>query len=382
MILKGHNFLQMKKTVLLFLSFFAVTNLLSADEIEVEPRLRKMDCIVPVSTDESVTKRIKSLLRGRNDTEKMIGRSATYFPIFDKYLREYDLPSDLKYITCLETELNNKTVSSAGATGIWQLMNDVRQEFGLRIDGQVDERLDIARATEAALKDLKRLFKANNSWEMALAGYNCGAGRLGQAIKRAKSNDFEKVKKFLPEQTQNYIPKFIAFTYIMKNYREHGLHPQLPSLDVQCISSEKVYQSLSLQTVAKITGVTYELIKELNKQFGDGFVPENTTGYNVFVPQRVMGALHDYVSNPDMQRESNLNFQPIAVDETLPHLESDPNYFQTSYFLGEDETLDSAAELFNIGTYNIMIWNALSTPKVPKGTELMLYLPRVVPKKV
>ncbi len=372
----------MKKTVLLFLSFFAVTNLLSADAIEVEPRLRKMDCIVPVSTDAYVTKRIHQLLRGRNDTEKMIGRSATYFPIFDKYLKEYNLPGDLKYITCLETELNNKTVSSAGATGIWQLMNDVRQEFGLRIDGQVDERLDIGRATEAALKDLKRLFKANNSWEMALAGYNCGAGRLGQAIKRAKSNDFEKVKKFLPVQTQNYIPKFIAFTYIMKNYGEHGLHPQLPSLDVQCINSQKVYQYLSLQTVAKITGVTYELIKELNKQFGDGFVPENTAGYNVFVPQRVMGALQDYISNPDMQRESNLNFQPIAVDETLPHLESDPNYFKTSYFLDDGETLDSAAELFNVGTYNIMMWNALSTPKVSKGTEVMLYLPRVIPKKV
>lgn len=372
----------MKKTVLLFLSFFAALNILSADEIEVEPRLRKMDCIVPISTDEAVTKRIKILLRGKNDTEKMIGRSATYFPIFDKYLKEYGLPSDLKYITCLETELNNKTVSSAGATGIWQLMNDVRQEFGLRIDGQVDERLDINRASEAALKDLKRMFQAYNNWEMTLAGYNCGAGRLGQAIKRAKSNDFEKVKKFLPQQTQDYIPKFIAFTYVMKNFREHGLHPQLPALDVQCISSQKVYHYLSLQTVAKITGVTYELVKELNKQFGDGFVPENTEGYNVFVPQRVMGALQDYVSNPDMQRESNLNFQPMAIDESLPHLDSDPNYFKTSYYIGDEETLDSAAELFNIGTYNIMMWNALSSPKIGKGVELTLYLPRVVPKKV
>ena len=182
----------MKKTVLLFLSFFTVTNILSADDIDVEPRLRKMDCLVPVSTDASVTNRIKIMIRGRKDTEKMIGRSTTYFPIFDKYLKEYDLPSDLKYITCLETELNNKTISSAGATGIWQLMPDVRQEFGLRIDGQVDERLDIGRASEAALKDLKRLYKANNSWEMALAGYNCGAGRLGQAIKGLKATTLKR----------------------------------------------------------------------------------------------------------------------------------------------------------------------------------------------
>lgn len=372
----------MKKTVLVILSLCAALSALFAKEIEVEPRLRSMDCIVSVSTDEPVTKRIQCLLRARKDTEKMIGRSATYFPIFDKYLKEYGLPADLKYITCLETELNNKTISSAGATGIWQLMNDVRQEFGLRINGQVDERYDINRASEAALKDMKRMFQAYHNWEMTLAGYNCGAGRLGDAIKRAKSSEFDKVKKFLPQQTQDYIPKFIAFTYVMKNFREHGLQPQLPTLDMQCIRSEKVYHYLSLQTVAKITGVPYDMIQELNKQFGEGFVPDSEQGFNVFVPNRVIGALQDYISNPDMQRESNLNFQPIAVDENLPRLEGDPNYFKTSYMIGDEETLEQVAELFNIGIYNIMLWNNLPTNKVEKGTELTLYLPRVVPKKV
>ncbi|MBL7814470.1 MAG: transglycosylase SLT domain-containing protein [Saprospiraceae bacterium] len=370
----------MKKTILLILSLCASINILSADDIE--PRLRSMDCIVPVSSTDAVTKRIHSLLKSRKDTEKMIGRSATYFPVFDKYLKEYSLPSDLKYIPCLETELNNKTVSTAGAKGIWQLMSDVKEEFGLRIDGQVDERYDINRASEAALKDLKRMYKAYNNWEMTLAGYNCGAGRLGEAIKRAKSSDFSKVRKFLPQQTQDYIPKFIAFTYVMKNYREHGLTPQLPTMDVQCLGSTKVYQYLSLYTVANITGMTYEQIKELNLQFGEDFIPESTQGYSIFVPRRVMGALTDYISNPDMQRESNLNFQPIAIDEDLPKLENDANYFRTSYMIGQDETLDSVAELFNIGTYNIMLWNNMSSSQVSKGQELVLYLPRVVLKKV
>ena len=374
--------MQMKKVFLLILAFRAVLCTVAAKDVEVAPRLRNMDCIVPVSTDEAVTKRIQSLLRARKDTEKMIGRSATYFPIFDKYLKEYNLPTDLKYITCLETELNNKTISSAGATGIWQLMMDVKEEFQLHINGQVDERYDINRASEAALKDLKRMFKAYNNWEMTLAGYNCGASRLGDAIKRAKSNDFEKVKKFLPQQTQDYIPKFIAFTYVMKNYREHGLKPQLPSHDLQCIESTKVYHYLSLQTVANITGVSYDMIQELNKQFGEGFVPDNPQGYNVFVPRRVMGALNDYVSNPDMQRETNLNFQPIAIDENLPKLENDPNYFKTTYVVGDAETLESLGELFNVGAYNVMLWNALSDSQVAKGTELTLFLPRVVPKKV
>jgi membrane-bound lytic murein transglycosylase D len=372
----------MKKIILLILTFCAISSTISAKDVEVEPRLRSMDCIVPVSTDEAVTKRIQSLLRARKETEKMIGRSATYFPIFDKYLKEYNLPADLKYITCLETELNNKTISSAGATGIWQLMMDVKEEFKLHIDGQVDERYDINRASEAALKDLKRMYQAYHNWEMSLAGYNCGASRLGEAIKRAKSNDFDKVKKFLPSQTQEYIPKFIAFTYVMKNYHDHGLRPQLPALDMQCIGSEKVINYLSLHTVANITGIPYEQIKELNKQFSEDFVPDSEKGYNVFVPRRVQGALHDYISNPDMQRESNLNFQPIAIDESLPQVPNDPAYFKTTYVTGDEETLESVAELFNLGVYNIMLWNNLSSTKVAKGTELTLYMPRIVPKKV
>jgi membrane-bound lytic murein transglycosylase D len=372
----------MKKTLLFLMLLCATFNTLLAEGKNLEPLLKSMDCIIPVSTDESVTNRIQSLIRSRKDTEKMIGRSATYFPIFDKYLKEYGLPADLKYITCLETELNNKTISTAGATGIWQLMNDVREEFGLRVDGQVDERYDINRASEAALKDLKRMYKAYNNWEMTLAGYNCGAGRLGEAIKRAKSSEFAKVKKFLPQETQAYNAKFVAFTYIMKNYREHGLHPQLPVMDMQCIGSEKVHHYLSLQTVSNITGVSYELIQELNKQFGDGFVPDNTEGYNVFVPRRVIGALQDYISNPDMQQETNLNFLPITIDENLPKLDNDPSYFKTTYVTGEEETLESVAELFNIGTYNIMLWNGLPSAKVAKGFELVLYLPRIVPKKV
>jgi membrane-bound lytic murein transglycosylase D len=254
----------MKKTILLVTCcLIAATTILASDD-EVEARLRHMDCIVSIKSDASVISRIQSLLHGRKETEKMIGRSSTYFPIFDQYLKEYNLPSDLKYITCLETELDNKTISSSGAKGIWQLMPDVREEFGLRIDGALDERLDIYRGTEAALKDLKRMFKAYSNWELALAGYNCGVGRLADAMKKAKSKDFDRVKAFLPKQTQEYIAKFIAFTYLMKNYRFHGLKVNLPLLDAQMVGSVKVFNYLSLSTVASITGVSYEMIKELN----------------------------------------------------------------------------------------------------------------------
>jgi membrane-bound lytic murein transglycosylase D len=370
----------MKKSILFILSLaFSSSSLLAVEE--VEGRLKGMSCLVPIKTDPSVTNRIQGFIKGRRDTEKMIGRSTTFFPIFDQYLKQYDLPSDLKYLTCLETELDNKVVSTSGAKGIWQLMPDVKEEFGLRIDGTLDERLDLNRGTEAALKDMKRMYKAYGDWEMVLAGYNCGVGRLAAAIKRAKSNDFEKVKKFLPEQTQQYIPKFIAFTYIMKNYRAHGLKPVLPSLDLQMVANVKVYNYISLSTIASVTGMPYDIIKDLNQEYGEGYVPENKAGSNVVVPRRVMNALVDYVTNPDVKQQANLNFTPMVIDENLPKLEGDPNYFKTTYMIGEDETIEAVADLFNIGVYNIMVWNNLDKAHIHKGQELTLYLPRVVPKR-
>lgn len=370
----------MKRIYLLIICCFTAITL-SADE-EVESRLRHMECIVEVKTDASVVNRIQRLLKSKKETERMIGRSSSYFPIFDYYLKLYDLPADLKYITCLETELNNRTISTSGARGIWQLMPDVQKEFGLRIDGELDERLDLYRGTEAALKDMKRLYKALGSWEMALAGYNCGIGRLTEAMKKAKSKDYDRVKEFLPKQTQEYIPKYIAFTYLMKHYRSHGLKPQLPHLDAQLVSSVKVQQYMSLSSIANITGVPYELIKELNQHLGNDYVPATTEGCHVVVPRRVMGALQDYVNMPDKKQQSELNFAPMVVDENLPKLENDPNYFKTTYMIGDDETIEAVADLFNIGVYNIMMWNNLERPYVHKGQELTLYMVRVYPKRV
>lgn len=148
-------------------------------------RLNSMECLVRVRTDDYVIKKISTFMRAKRETERMIGRSSLYFPLFDEKIKELGLPADIKYITVLETELTPSTVSHAGATGIWQLMPDVREEFGLQINENVDERLDLVRATEAALKDFKRMYNAHQDWELALAGYNCGSGQIGRSDEKS-----------------------------------------------------------------------------------------------------------------------------------------------------------------------------------------------------
>jgi membrane-bound lytic murein transglycosylase D len=353
-----------------------------ADDNEIESRLSSMSCLVPTRTDAAVVSKINSFFRSKTESEQIIGRSSTFFPLYDKLLKEYKLPEDLKYITVLETELKNNDLSHAGAAGLWQLMPDVREEFGLKISSSLDERYDFYRSTEAALKDLKRMHNAYGDWELVLAGYNCGPGRLAAAIKKSRSRDFNKVKKFLPEETQKYIPKFVAFTYLMKHYKDHGLRARLPELDVQVIGSVKLFHYITLQQIAEITGVSSEIIKHLNLQFGEGFVPDDEKGNRVYVPQRVLGVLEDFLTNPDNQPQTNFNFAPMVINDDIPGLKDDPNYFKTSYTVGEGETLEQLSEIFNCHPYNIQLWNQLGSDMIYIGQELTIYMPRVIPKRV
>ena len=342
----------MKKTILLVLALGLSTLGISSDD-DIASGLRNLKTIVPQKTNAFIISKVQTLLRSKKDTEKMIGRSSIYFPVFDQLLENYDLPTDLKYITCLETELNTRLVMSSGATGIWQLMPDVREEFGLRIDGVLDERYDLKRSTEAALKDLKRMFKNYGDWELALAGYNSGAGRLGAAMKKARSKDFSKCKKFLSVETQQYVDKFIAFTYVMKNFKQLGLKPILPTLDKQSLTAVNVHNNVSLESVATVTGLSLDLIKELNPQFGKGYVPATESGCNVFVPRRVRGALEDYVSQPDGGSNAINKFAPIVIDENLPILEDEKDYYKTTYTVGENENFETISKLLDISKYNI-----------------------------
>ena len=156
----------------------------------------------------------------------------------------------------------------------------------------------------------------------------------------------------------------------------------MPPIDVQCVGAVKVFSYLQLSVVANITSLPYEFIKELNPQFVEGYVPESSQGYNVILPRRVMSALQDYAANPDAQQQAAMHFAPVVVDETLPTLEGEPSYYLTNYMVGDGETLENIADLFNVGVYNILLWNHLDSDKVEKGKELILYLPRVVPKRV
>ncbi len=246
-------------------------------------RLQRLDLPLATTTTDAFTQRkIDDYLgRGGNNTEKMLGRANQYFPVFEYYLHKHGMPSSLKYLAVAESMLVPGATSSASAAGLWQLMPATAREMGLRVDSVIDERLDLHRSTEAAVIMLKELHRQFNDWHLALAAYNCGAGRVRSAIRRAHSRDYEAVNPFLPKETQRYVAAYVAAAYAVNYYDAHGLTPH----ELDGYESIRVYRQISLAMIARECDVRPATLRRLNPMFLQAYIPTSALGHRLRVPQ-------------------------------------------------------------------------------------------------
>ena len=253
---------------------------------EILSRLASQNSPVDVQWNSDIKRSIKDYtVKGRRSAETILGRSSIYFPIFNENLEKYGLPQDLKYMSVIESLLDPKAVSPVGAAGLWQFMPGTARRFGLKIDNYVDERYDPHKSTEAAMRYLKALHKRFDDWTLAIAAYNCGEGCVEKAIKRGETRDFWKLKKHLPKETQKYISRFIAASYVMNNYIFHDLKPAYPDYDVQLTKAVKVYKRKSFKEISKETGYSLEIIKKLNPSYKLEIIPPTAEGSYLVLPK-------------------------------------------------------------------------------------------------
>lgn len=145
-----------------------------------------------------------------------------YFNLYDRILLQYNLPLQLKYVSVIESNLQNTALSRVGAVGPWQLMPDLAREMGLYVSGGYDERLDYVKSTYAAAKYMKQLYSQFNDWLLVIAAYNCGPGGVQRAIKKSGSKNFWQLQYFLPEETRNHVKKFITVHYYFEGDGTNG----------------------------------------------------------------------------------------------------------------------------------------------------------------
>ena len=141
-------------------------------------------------------------------------------------MEAYQLPLELKYLPIIESALNPKAVSRAGAAGLWQFMIGTGKQYGLQVNSLVDERRDPIKASYAAAHYLSDLYKIFGDWNLVIAAYNCGPENINKAIRRNNGEkDYWQIYPYLPKETRGYVPAFIAANYIMTYYSLHNICP-------------------------------------------------------------------------------------------------------------------------------------------------------------
>ncbi len=286
-------------------------------EAQLTNRLQRLDLPLPTTVTDAFTQRkIEDYLGpGGRNTERMLGRANLYFPVFEYYLAKHELPASLKYLAVAESMLVPGAVSSARAAGLWQLMPATAREMGLRVDGTVDERLDIHRSTEAAVLMLKALHGEFTDWNLVLAAYNAGGGRVRRAIRAAGSDMYDEVKAYLPGETQRYVAAYLAAAYAVNYYEDHGLIPhELPGTE-----SVRVHHRISLAKLARECNIRPATLRRINPMFVQAYIPASATGYRLRVPAGRKSAVQRFLwGRPnlvELPAEENLELATTLAQE-------------------------------------------------------------------
>ena len=345
------------------------------DDAILLDRIQRMDSPVTPVLNEDVRKAIRRYVTtGYRETQSFLGRAEMYFPIFEHYLRRANLPEKLKYLPIVESSLRPDVSSFAGAGGLWQFMPGTAREYDIVINNYVDERNDPIRATVAAMEHLQKQFDRYDDWALALAAYNCGAGNVNRAIRRAGGvKDFWKIRRYLPRETQLYVPQFIAASYVAEHFFFHNLSPAYPDADLQYTRTVLVNSYLSLGKVSKITGVPLKTLQVLNPHLRRNAVPYSRRGTYLNLPESAMYLFQEHLAE-QTDRRIKCDLDRVLRQEGVERPEAS---VRSLYYVGRGDHLHQLGQILGVAPAAIRVWNQLPEEReLYPGQALIVYLPR------
>lgn len=336
----------------------------------IEGRLAYLQKAVPLTYNGQVQSYIDvySTDRYKRHLSQMMGLSQYYFPIYERIFSEAGVPEELKYLSIVESALNPHAVSRVGATGLWQFMFATARMYDLAIDSYVDERKDPIAASYAAAAYLMDAYNDFGDWLLAIASYNCGKGNVQRAIQRSglANPDYWAISRFLPRETRNYVPAFIAITYMMEYHEEYGVVPAESDIPMQT-ESVWVQKYVPLSGVAKALETDEEVIKSLNPAYKRGVV--NGT---VDVPKRLIlpePPPHAYAALYAVLNTSNNAVQAQYAADVRSH--NTPKE-AVIHRVQKGETLGRIANRYHVSVQDLRVWNGLKKNTIVPGQRLRI----------
>jgi membrane-bound lytic murein transglycosylase D len=324
-------------------------------------------------------------------SEKMLGLAEYYLPIFEEIMDAYNIPLEMKALPVIESALNPVAVSRAGATGMWQFMLATGRRYGLTINTYVDERRDPIASTHAAAKYLTVLYSMFQDWTLALAAYNCGEGNVLKAITRAGGKqDYWEIYPYLPKETRNYVPLFVAANYAITYYKEHRLIPEPINIPVRT-DTFMVNSKLHFEQIANTINIPITQIRELNPQYKRDVIPGNERPYELRIPSEHTNAFIEnerkiYGHNETKYFNSDIVVNPATVTKSnKPKTDSSVGISgsqQITHLVKAGESLGIIAGKYKVKLNDLYSWNSLTkNSTIYPGQKLVIYGKSVAPKQ-
>lgn len=288
----------------------------------------------------------------------MMTVSSEFFPIYEATLDRYDLPLELKYISVIESALNPYATSRSGAVGVWQFMPYTGKLFDLDIDRYADERRDVEKATEAAAQYFKQMSEMYDDWLVVIASYNCGPGNINKAIRRAGGKTgFWDIYPYLPTQTKNYIPSFIAVAYLMNFGDDYGILPSPVSSPQVSLGSVTCTTSYDLAVISEVLDIPLDSIKKCNPQLKSDMLPRNKEAYELKLPEELC-----YCFVEEQKRIEELSKEKGSSVQEEYHT------------VRRGESLMLISRKYGCSVSELKEWNNLRSELIHPGQKLVMYL--------
>ena len=339
----------------------------------IRDRLACLESEVPLVYNDRVHAFINYFtVKDRDYTRLMMRRKNLYFPIFERQLAKYGLPDELKYLSSIESALNPRATSRVSAVGLWQFMSATGRHYGLHQDWYIDERMDPERATDAACRYLRDLYRMFNDWELALAAYNTGPGNVRRAIRRSGyKKTFWEIYNYLPRETRSYVPQYVAMIYTMNYLDDHNfIHEGEDMLMVS--DTLMVSKYLHFDTFARLTGICPDDLQRLNPSVKHNALPDATKPYVMRVPVLALETLN-------ANRMAILDSASKAGKKELEMLArnsagSTYGRDRIVYKVRSGDVLGSIALRHRVTVSDLKKWNNLSSNTIRIGQRLNIWL--------
>ena len=391
------------KIIAILMLFAMPFQIFAQDQVYIQ-RLAALRSQTELIYNPEVKKHIEFYIQNPAKTRDLIALSKYYFPILEKHLRAKGLPTDLKYLAVSSSELNPTFSNANGASGIWTMSYTVSKMYKLKVNTYVDERRDINKSSAVFAQHFKDLYSIYKQWPLVIGAYGCSPISMNKSIRMAgNSLYYWDIFNYLPTNCRDLYPQFVAATYILNYYKEHGIKNTAPDLVYES-DSVLVNKWLSLTQIANTLSIDLDELRKLNPMFKKDVIPMSADGYYIKIPKNKSKLF--YLLNDSVYKPINTDVAPIiiqkeepqdhtsVVTENVPEVVT-PNNKNTNskkdkieiepepksqklakvfYVVKRGDVLSDIADWFDCSNADIKHWNKLKSNNVQKGKKLTIFV--------